>query len=132
MATAVVNTLTPEDLRHVSGRKWSDYPDCIGAWVAEMDFGTSPEVKHALREMVDSGFFGYTPQADVDRLKTSVATWYKDTTGWEIPVDRIRPLPDVIQGLVGTLLGGHGGGTRHLYTFSSYRLAIVYNSQPVG
>ena len=103
MVTTSIDRLTPEQLRHISGRKWSDYPDCIGAWVAEMDFGTSPEVKQALGDMVDAGFFGYTPQADIDRLKTSVADWYADTTGWEIPVDRIRPLPDVIQGLVGTL-----------------------------
>ena len=103
MVATSIDRMTPEQLRHVSGRKWSDYPDCIGAWVAEMDFGTSPEVKQALGEMVDSGYFGYTPQADIDRLKTSVAAWYKETTGWDVPVDRIRPLPDVIQGLVGTL-----------------------------
>ena len=33
----------------------------IGAWVAEMDFGTAPEVADAMKGAIDDGLLGYQP-----------------------------------------------------------------------
>ncbi len=99
MVTAQFDTLSNEELRNVVGKKWSTYPDCIGAFVAEMDFGTAPEIQQALREVVDEGFFGYVRDADVEAMRVACANWYRTEYGWNIPVDRVRSLADVIMGL---------------------------------
>jgi cysteine-S-conjugate beta-lyase len=93
------DSLSVERLRTVVGAKWSTYPDCIGAFVAEMDYGTAPVVQDTLRAVVDEGFFGYVRKQDVEAMQQAVADWYRDHASWEIPTERIRPLPDVIKGL---------------------------------
>ncbi len=42
-------------LRAGGGMKWSLFPDKIGAFVAEMDFGTAPAITAALHAAVDAG-----------------------------------------------------------------------------
>ena len=53
-----------ERLRAIGSVKWSQHPDAIGAFVAEMDFGTAAPIAAALHEAVDLGQLGYLP----DRL----------------------------------------------------------------
>ena len=45
-------------LRAAGGLKWSAFPDCIGAFVAEMDFGLADPVAEALPAAVASGATG--------------------------------------------------------------------------
>jgi cystathionine beta-lyase len=94
---------TVEQLRDVSGVKWSMFPDCIGAFVAEMDFGTAPPVQEALRKIVDDGIFGYVRPDDVERMRAACQSWYRDVTGWEIPLEWIRSMPDVLAVLEATI-----------------------------
>lgn len=47
------DSVTAESLRAAGSKKWSTYPDTIGAFVAEMDFGTAPAVKTALERAID-------------------------------------------------------------------------------
>jgi len=103
MDTANYDTLTLEQLTGVVGRKWTTYPDCIGAFIAEMDFRTAPCVIEALRETVDNGFFGYLPEALEEGLGQACAGWYRESTGWDVPSEWIHPLPDVLKGLEVTL-----------------------------
>jgi len=103
MITANFDALTRETLSGVLGVKWNKYPDCIGAFVAEMDFATAPNVIEELRRTVDAGFFGYLPTQKADELAAACAGWYRANTGWEVSADRIHPLPDVIKGLEVTL-----------------------------
>lgn len=103
MSTANYDTLTLEELTGVVGKKWTTYPEMIGAFVAEMDFKTAPCVIEALRDTVDNGFFGYLPDALAEGLSKSVSDWYRDTTGWDVPAERIHALPDVLKGLEVTL-----------------------------
>jgi len=97
-------SLTIEQLRTVVGKKWSTYDDCIGAFVAEADFGTAPAIKDALREVVDAGFFGYLPDALKDDMLEATAGWYQNEYGWNIPAERVQPLPDVIKGFEAALV----------------------------
>ena len=101
--TANYDTLTLEQLTGVVGKKWTTFPDCIGAFIAEMDFGTAPSVIAAMRETVDNGFFGYLPTAMEDGLAAACADWYRTNTDWEVPAERIHSLPDVLKGLELTL-----------------------------
>lgn len=103
MLTANYDTLTLEHLTGVVGKKWTTFPDCIGAFIAEMDFGTAPGVIQALRETVDNGFFGYLPTALEQGLAVACADWYRDNTDWEVPADRVHSMPDVLKGLEITL-----------------------------
>ncbi len=103
MVTAHYDDLTIEDLSGVLGVKWNKFPDCIGAFVAEMDFRTAPPVIEALQEIVQEGFFGYLPEQRSNELSAAVSAWYANTTGWEVPAEWIYPLPDVIKGLEVTL-----------------------------
>jgi cysteine-S-conjugate beta-lyase len=88
-----------ESLRRIGGVKWSTVPDSIGAFVAEMDFGTAPSIVQALHGMVDTGLFGYLPAAVSDAMSEAVAQWEGDSYGWHVPADRVHPLADVLKGL---------------------------------
>jgi cystathionine beta-lyase len=103
LGTTNYDTLTLEQLTGVVGKKWTTYPDTIGAFIAEMDFGTAPAVIEALRTTIDNGFFGYLPDAMEEGLQKACAEWYADTTGWEIAPSQVHSLPDVLKGLELTL-----------------------------
>ncbi len=103
MSIAQLDAPSAEHLRTVVGKKWSTYPDCIGAWVAEMDFGTAPPIKEELRRIVDDGFFGYTNDDHIAMMRESVAGWYAKEYGWQLPPERIHPLPDVVSGLIAAI-----------------------------
>ena len=94
---------TVEQLRATGSVKWSQHPDAIGAFVAEMDFGTAPPVAAAMREVVDSGLLGYLPDRLDARLSTAFAGFARDRYGWEVPPERVRPLADVVSGLVAAI-----------------------------
>jgi cysteine-S-conjugate beta-lyase len=91
--------VTIERLREVGGLKWSRHPDAIGAFVAEMDFGTAPAVVDAMHDAVDVGLLGYLPDRLATQLAEAWAGWARDRYGWEVPPERVRPLADVVAGL---------------------------------
>jgi cystathionine beta-lyase len=97
------DALTPEFLRTVIGKKWSTFEGNIGAFVAEMDFGTAPAVKAELSKIVDAGFFGYMPDFVSKDMQESCAAWYAQRYGWDVPAEWVRPLPDVIMGFTSAM-----------------------------
>jgi cystathionine beta-lyase len=86
-------------LRKIGSLKWSMFPGKIGAFVAEMDFGCAPAIQKALHASVEDALFGYLPPAVSDAMSQACAGWQKERYGWEVPADRVHPLPDVIKGL---------------------------------
>jgi cystathionine beta-lyase len=94
-----LDAITLDSLRSAGGLKWSRHPDAIGAFVAEMDFGTAPAILDALSAALDDGVFGYLPDAWVERLATSWCGWASERYGWEVPPEWVRPLADVVAGL---------------------------------
>lgn len=97
------DTVTIEDLRRAGSVKWTLFPDAIGAFVAEMDFGTAPAVTAALHEAVDVGRLGYLPPAAAEEMGAACAAWCADAYGWKVDPARIRPVGDVLVGLQMTL-----------------------------
>jgi cysteine-S-conjugate beta-lyase len=95
----VFDALTEDALRSAGSLKWTRYGDAIGAFVAEMDFGTAPAVTAALHRAVDEARFGYLPAAAVRAMAQACAGWQARRYGWAVRADRIFPLPDVLAGL---------------------------------
>ena len=90
---------TMADLREAGSLKWSQYPDAIGAFVAEMDFGTAPPVALALHEAVDRGLLGYLTPSLEERLAQAWCRFAKGRYDWDVAPERVRPLADVAAGL---------------------------------
>jgi cystathionine beta-lyase len=91
---------TAEQLRACGSLKWT-VPAAgeLGAFVAEMDFGTAPPIIAALQAEIGKTNFGYLPPWMAAELGDAVAAWQRDRYGWSVPAADIHPLPDVIKGL---------------------------------
>ncbi len=97
---AVLDQLSVPELRRRGGLKWTYAGrDVLGAFVAEMDFGTSPAVEAALRDVIERRDFGYLPPSAAQEMAEVVAAWLARQHDWVVDPARIRPLPDVIKGL---------------------------------
>ena len=92
-----------ERLREIGSVKWTRYPDKIGAFIAEMDFGTAPPITRALHAAVDVGNFGYLPTALCERMSEAYAQWARTRYGWDVPPANIRPVADVIAALAAVI-----------------------------
>ncbi|MCL3860404.1 MalY/PatB family protein [Actinotalea sp. K2] len=90
---------TAADLRARGSLKWTAVPSDIAAWVAESDLGTAPAVTAALHAAVDAGVFGYLPPAVRADMARACAQWHSARYGWEVPVGRVHPVPDVLDAL---------------------------------
>lgn len=88
------------DQLHDSGAmKWALAGDGIGAFVAEMDFGTAPVVTEALHKAIDGSKFGYMPPHLVAEMRAATADWVKLNNRWEVAHADIHPVPDVLHAL---------------------------------
>lgn len=68
--------------------------DTISLWVADMDFETAPEIKQALREVVEHGIYGYTDPKDT--YFPAVHSWFSRRFGWEIKQEWMLQTPGVV------------------------------------
>jgi cysteine-S-conjugate beta-lyase len=89
--------LTPEALRQRRGLKWTKFDaGTIGAFVAEMDFGTAPPIVAALHAAVDTISFGYlSPPLQAD-LARACAAWQQRRYGWAVAPEQVQPANDVL------------------------------------
>jgi len=86
-------------LREIGGVKWSQHPDAIGAFVAEMDFGVAEPIALAMHEAIDDGLLGYLPDRLAARMAEAWCGFARERYGWAVPPERVRPLSDVVSGL---------------------------------
>ncbi len=85
-------------LRARHGVKWSRYPnDVIPAWIADMDFAVAPEIKAALREVIDTEDFGYPPHNLNDRAAQAFCSWMTARHGWTPDPARIVTATNMMQ-----------------------------------
>ncbi|MGN7949214.1 MalY/PatB family protein [Microbacterium sp. 22215] len=96
MTPGAFDQITQADLRHAGSVKWTTFPDTIGAFVAEMDFGLAPAITGAVKDALDLGVTGYLPEHLAKSLSEEVSRWYSDSYGWQIPAERVHHVPDVI------------------------------------
>jgi cystathionine beta-lyase len=90
---------TTAQLKAGGSVKWSKFPDAIGAFIAEMDFGLAPPIADALRQAIDSGPLGYLPDWLAVEMAQACARWQADRYDWHVSSSQIHPIPDVIEGL---------------------------------
>ena len=69
--------------------------DVIPAWVAEMDFPLAAPVAAALHAAIDRSDTGYRSAMG---LADALADFARDRWNWDIPLDRITPVADVLTG----------------------------------
>lgn len=96
MPSTGFDSITQDALRAAGSMKWTMFPDVIGAFVAEMDFGVAPAIKDAVASALDEGLTGYLPQHVADALAAATAEWYARSYGWSVTPDRVHHVPDVI------------------------------------
>jgi cystathionine beta-lyase len=99
MSTSRFDEITRDQLARSSSRKWSLYPDAVGAWVAEMDFGTAPTVTEALHRAIDDGVLGYLAPETTRAMARATAAWLSADCCWDVPSERIHPVSDVMAAL---------------------------------
>ncbi|WP_375388674.1 MalY/PatB family protein [uncultured Amnibacterium sp.] len=92
-------TPSESELRARGSAKWTAFPDAIGAFVAEMDFGMAPVIRDALIAEIDAARTGYLPAAQSAALAAATAAWAADRYDWVVPEARIKPVADVLTGL---------------------------------
>ncbi|MFE4196971.1 MalY/PatB family protein [Paenarthrobacter sp. NPDC056912] len=109
-----------EQLRGVGGFKWSLYPEKIGAFVAEMDFGVAPSITEAVNSAVEQGLFGYLPQHLGEAMSRACSTWQESRYGWKVPMERIRPLADVLTALTATIQHFSPAGSKVIVLTPAY------------
>ena len=95
-----LDAITPAALRAAGHIKWTSYgPDTLGAFVAETDLGTAPEVLAALDAAVAGELIGYLPHPIMRAMQEACATYQADAFGWAVragaraPAARRHPRP---------------------------------------
>lgn len=99
-----IRTFTDDELRGVGSLKWTgiearDRAPIIGAWVAEMDFGTAPEVAAAMKGAIDDGLLGYQPTWLGSRVAEALAEYQHTRFGWDLPTEDVRLVESVLPAL---------------------------------
>src|SRR4051794_15000232 len=95
----VFDRLTEDALRASGSLKWTRYGPALGAFVAEMDFGTAPVVRRALHDAVDGDRLGYLTTTAAAEMAAACAGWQRRRYGWEVAPEWIAPVADVLAGL---------------------------------
>lgn len=90
------DAITTQGLREAGSLKWTLFPETIGAWVAEADFGVAPEITRAVTASMQTGFTGYLAPSLAVKLQQATAAWHADHYGWDIAADDVRLVPDVL------------------------------------
>lgn len=117
---ARLDAITVEQLRAGGTTKWSRRDGAIGAFIAEMDFGTAPAVSAALHEFVDSGRFAYPPKDLVRQMSRATADLLAREYDWRVDPARVRPLPDVLAGFVAAIRHFSAPGSKIIVPTPSY------------
>jgi len=117
---ARLDAITIEQLRAGGTTKWARPDGAIGAFIAEMDFGTAPAVTAALHDFVDSGRFAYPPKDLGAQMRRATADLLAREYEWQLDPERIRPLPDVLAGFVAALRHFSAPGTKIIVPTPSY------------
>ncbi|KAA1250145.1 pyridoxal phosphate-dependent aminotransferase [Mycobacterium simiae] len=92
--------LTEDQLRRRKTLKWNHFdPAVLPLWVAEMDYPTAPAVRSAVQACLANEEFGYPPFGE-DSLSRATAAWCQRRYGWPIRPDWVRPIPDVLRGML--------------------------------
>lgn len=75
----------------------------MGAWVAEMDFGTSAPIQNRLRRALDEGLTGYPPKWADEGVCEALTRFQERRFGWVIKPSDVRIVGSVLAALEATI-----------------------------
>ena len=102
--------VTLDQLRTRTSAKWRVFPpDVLPLWVAEMDTIVAEPITEAVHRALTAGDTGYPHGSG---YADAMAAFARQRWGWEIDPGLVRPVTDVMSGLVETLRLVTGPGTR--------------------
>jgi cystathionine beta-lyase len=84
-------------------RKDSDYPDSIGAWIAEMDYPIAPSIRDVVRRNVDASLLSYIDAPIKQRTIRATVAWLEQRFGYKPPAGSIFLIGDIIAGFESVL-----------------------------
>lgn len=92
------------ELLSVATLKWSGITTAngeptMGAWVAEMDFGTSPAVKNRLLTAINNGFLGYPPPWTGPAVVGATVDFQERRFGWPVKPGWVSVVPSILAAL---------------------------------
>lgn len=91
------------ELTQSRSMKWSTYPDKLGLWVAESDFGLAPVVAESLQTALSDELTAYLPGKATTELAQAAAGFMDRHYGWQIRPSQVRPVADVLAALEYTI-----------------------------
>lgn len=83
----------------VGSSKWDTFPDAIGSFIAESDYGTAPAVRRVVAEQLERQSFGYVTKAARAELGDALSEWMLDRYAWRVAPESIGVLPEVLTSL---------------------------------
>ena len=90
-------------LRARQSAKWQKYgPDILPAWVADMDFAVAHPIRRAMERIVADQDYGYANRPDGGAegyLAQAFKARMADRFGWQVELDLVQPLGDLVQGM---------------------------------
>jgi cystathionine beta-lyase len=100
----ITDQTTADELRRRGSLKWTrGAPGVLGAFVAEMDFGTAPAVRAALRDAIDRADLGYLSDRAAAGLRAACADWQRFAYGWHVDPASVWPMADVLRCLAAAI-----------------------------
>lgn len=100
--------VSERDLRRRQSAKWTAYPpDVLPAWVAEMDYPLAEPILRTLREALEQNDAGY---AMATGLAADFANWAQSRFDWDVAIDDVRLVTDVVTGIAEVLRAGTAPG----------------------
>lgn len=91
--------ISVDDLRAIGGAKWSRFPDRIGSFIAEMDFGIAPAIEACIADYATCSKHGYATAPWPQATAKAFATFAHQRYGWTVDPDLILPVPDVLSAM---------------------------------
>ncbi|HRO63377.1 aminotransferase class I/II-fold pyridoxal phosphate-dependent enzyme [Thermomonas sp.] len=99
METTEFDVITAAELQAAGSRKWTAFPGCIGAFIAEMDFGIAPPIQQALAQAMHDGLTGYLTPRLLQDLGDACAQWQQAHHAWAVAPADVKVMPDVLSAL---------------------------------
>ncbi len=95
---------TESELLETGSLKWTGMSrkngqPALGAWVAEMDFGTAPAVEDRVITAIRRGFLGYTPPWTRDAVTDSLVHFQERRFGWTVKPSWVRMSESVLHSM---------------------------------
>ena len=80
--------------------RWAEVPEgMIPLTAADPDYPVAPEIRQALMEYVQDGYFSYTPKLGYPEFAQSISRALKERKGEEIDPDLILPIDSAARGM---------------------------------